>query len=109
MANFSIKAQVSLGSLFELPLERTFRALSPPPEERLTKAKEARKLQLQQYEQRELELEQRSPKNGRQGRGGSKKVSFQVKEKLRDAVLRSDIEEGMWDSCRIESVQFDST
>lgn len=86
----------NLDSVFELPLDFLSkpRALSPPPEEKLKRAREARKLQLLRYQQREQE--RNLQQNGRPGKGGgsSKKVSFYVRERLKDAVMRSDQGEG---------------
>jgi hypothetical protein len=94
MAFLEVLSRHKQESVDSLPID-SFRDLSPPPEERLRKAKEARKLQLQRYQQREAdhELESRSPQ-GDGGGGNCKKVSFDAKERLRDAVMRSDLEEG---------------
>lgn len=99
MAYFDIprfrERAINLDKALELPLESLStptgpRALSPPPEERLKRAKEARKLQLLHYQQREQERSQQHELPRR----SPKKVSFHVRERLRDAVMRSDQGEG---------------
>ncbi len=85
----------SLGALPELPFIDP-PATSPPREERLRRAREARQLQLlhcQQWEEREIGSKRNE--RPRRGRAGSKKeVSFHVKDRLRDAMMRSDEGEG---------------
>lgn len=84
-------------------------SLSPPvtQEERRRRAKEARKLQILQYQQWEQDTQQDGP-SARAGRseGGVKTVSFQVGDRLRDAVMRSDHREGGACSCDAEPVNW---
>lgn len=72
----------------------------PPPadgKEHLERAKEARKVQLQLYQQREQETsvsERALTRNNGVVKGSRRKVSFQAEDRLRDAVVRSDQVEG---------------
>ncbi len=70
-------------------------------EERRERAKEVRKLQVLNYHQREAQLEELERGGGgeetvaarrkrQRGGNGRRKVCFQPRERLRDAVVRSD-------------------
>ena len=111
MTSFSFKARGNLDVLLEVPLDPLETPSPPLREERVRRAKEARKLQLLQYQRWEKEKEEEEEAalqkkegicHGRVGGDAAaalgnrapKKVSFSVKDRLRDAVMRSDQREG---------------
>lgn len=87
---------------FDSLLDPDEQSLPEAGEERRRRAKEARSRQISQFEEWERELgpaggsTRAPPRNGGRRRRSSKKkaVSFQPGEILRDAVTRSDLQEG---------------
>lgn len=80
-----------------LPPDITESGLPAGQVERRKRAKKARKLQVQRYQEWEQGLgamPARARSRGRRRGESVKKVGFQAKERLRDAVVRSDQREG---------------